>query len=94
VHYPTSGDEITRHFSWPETYRYLLPATETEVQIVVEGDTAKFTCRKFPVKGLLAYIDSEHGEEVGWNDNLYGLMPGETASLNVRGLNGRSVKTR
>lgn len=62
LHDPTT-EEVSRHFSWPEPYRYPLPANDTQVRTAVEGDTVKLTCGKFPVEGLLAYIDSEHGEE-------------------------------
>lgn len=86
--------EVSRHFSWLEPHRYLLSVNDIEVRTAVEGGTVKLACRKFPVEGLLAYIDSEHGEEADWEDNMYDLMPGETVSLNVKGLNGRPVKTR
>lgn len=94
LHDPSTGEELSRHFSWPEPYRYLLPAYDAKVDAVVKGDSVALTCGPVPVKGLLTYIDSEDGEEAQWADNMYDLMPGETIEVAVKGIDGRKVRTR
>ena len=94
LHDAKTGEELSRHFSWPEPYRYLYSAPDSGVDVKVDGDAVALTCRKFPVKGLLAYVDEKDGEDADWEDNMYDLMPGETVQLAVGGLNGRKVSTK
>ena len=60
----------------------------------VESGAATLTCGKYPVKGLVAYVDDADGEEADWEDNMYDLMPGEVVTLPVKGLDGRKVRTK
>lgn len=94
LHDVATGKELSRHFSWPEPYRYLLTAHDTTVDVDVKGDVVELTCGKRPLKGLLAYVDKEDGNEADWTDNMYDLMPGDKVSLPVKGLDGRDVRTR
>jgi beta-mannosidase len=94
LHDAKTGNELNRHFSWPEPYRYLYSASESSVDVKVDGDVAALTCGKFPVKALLAYVDEKDGEDADWEDNMYDLMPGETVKLPVKSLDGRKVSTK
>ena len=94
LHDSESGAELSRHFSWPEPYRYLYSAPESTVAIKIEGDSVALTCGNFPIKGLLAYIDEPDGEEADWEDNMYDLFPGEIVRLPVKGVDGRKIRTK
>jgi beta-mannosidase len=94
VHDSKSGEELSRHFSWPEPYRYLYAAATSKVDVDVGDKTVRVTCGKYPVKGLLLYVDPTDGENVDWADNMYDLMPGESIALPVEGLEGRNVQTK
>ena len=94
LHSASSNTELSRHISWPEPYRYLLPAYNTSASTKVSTDSVEITCGAYPIKGLLAYVDDEDGEEADWAENMYDLMPGESVKLGVKGLDGRRVKTR
>lgn len=94
LHDSKTGDELSRHFSWPEPFRYLYAAPNSSVDVKTDGEAVTLTCGTYPVKGLLACIDEADGDEADWQDNMYDLMPGESITLAVRGLNGRNVKTK
>lgn len=94
LHDAQTGNELSRHFSWPEPFRYLLPAYDAKVDVEVKDSSVKLTAGWIPLKGLLAYIDSEDGEEADWADNMHDLMPGESIELPVKGIDGRQVRTR
>lgn len=94
LHDSGSGEELSRHFSWPEPYRYLYAAPDSIVDVKVEEDSVTLKCGGCPVKGLLAYIDEKDGEEAEWEDNMYDLMPGEVKKLHVKGIDGREVRTK
>ena len=94
LHDAKSGKELSRHFSWPEPYRYLYSAPVSSVEVQAEAEAVTLTCGKYPLKGVLAYIDEKDGENADWEDNMYDLMPGETLTLPVKGLGGREVRTK
>lgn len=89
-----TGKELSRHFSWPEPYRYLYSAPESTVDIKVEGESVALICGSYPLKGVLTYVDEKDGEDADWEDNMYDMMPGETVVLPVKGLDGRNVNTK
>lgn len=94
LHDANSGEEISRYFSWPEPYRYLLASDRTSVDISAKEDEVCLTCGPTPVKGALAYIDEQDGEDADWAENMIDLMPGETVKLPVKGVDAREVKCK
>ena len=94
LHDAKTGEELSRHFSWPEPYRYLYSTPDSSVDARVDGDSVVLTCGTFPVKGLLAYVDEKDGEDADWEDNMFDMMPGESVRLDVKGLEGRKVRTK
>lgn len=87
------GEAEARLVNWPEPFRYLQWHTDTKVSIKVHQNSVDITTN-YPVKGCLLYVDYEDGEDATWEDNMLDLMPGETLSVKVWGLEGREVKTR
>jgi beta-mannosidase len=94
IHDPTTGVELCRKVSWPEPYRYLDLPEDSDVEVIAEGDQVRLVCQKYPVKGLVAYVFPEDGEDAEWEDNMWDLMPGEEVQVCARGLNGRKVHAR
>ena len=98
LHSSSTGVELCRKVSWPEPYRYLsLPQPEApgdDVTVAMQGEEAELRCGIYPLKGVLAYVDMEDGEDAEWADNMWDLMPGDVVRTKARGLAGRSVKVR
>jgi beta-mannosidase len=94
LHDPDTGAETCRKVSWPEPYRYLDLPADSGVEVQVEGENVQLRCGSFPVKGLLAYVHHEDGEDADWADNMWDMMPGERVKVAARGLNGRQVHLR
>ena len=94
LHDIKTGEELSRHFSWPEPYRYLYAAPESTVDVKVEEGSIVLKCGDCPLKGVLAYVDEADGEDADWQDNMYDLMPRESIRLLVKDLNGREVRTK
>ena len=92
----TSGEELSRHFSWPEPYRYLQSAKDTHVAVEVleGGESVVVRCDKIPAKGVILYVDESDGEEADWEDNCFDLFSGESKTFRVKGLEGRPVKVK
>lgn len=93
---PDTRAELSRHFSWPEPYRYLQMWPDAHAKGIPARDetSVSLVCGDYPIKGALAYIDWQDGEDAEWGDNMYDLLPGDRISLPVKGLNGRDVKVR
>jgi beta-mannosidase len=94
LHHAETGAEIARKVSWPEPYRYLDLPGDTHVSVKVTGEEVELECGKYPVKGVLAYVDDESGEEPSWEDNFWDMMPGEKVTVQAPGLDGRAVHVR
>lgn len=94
LHDTASGEELSRHFSWPEPYRYLQSAKNTHVAAEVQEDEPKVVmkCGKVPAKGVIVYVDEKDGDDAEWEDNCFDLWPGETKTVGVKGLKNRAVK--
>ena len=89
----STGAEVCRKVSWPEPYRYLDLPQDSMVEVKVEGEDVTMSCGQFPVKGLVAYVHYEDGEEADWEDNIWDLTPGDVVSVAAKGLGGRNLHT-
>ncbi|KAH8820761.1 beta-mannosidase-like protein [Xylogone sp. PMI_703] len=92
------GTVIARKDSWPEPFRYIqnrLPRGEAGSPCVIaDGERVTIQCGNFPVKGLLAFVGEEGGEDAEWSDNMFDLFPGDRVQVIAKGLAARKVQLR
>ena len=90
----SGAKQLARKVSWPEPYRYLDLPEDSSVGVQVEDEAVKLTCGNYPVKGLVAYVHEEDGEDAEWEDNMWDLMPGDVVETQAKGLKTRKVHLR
>ena len=90
----SEGKQIARKVSWPEPYRYLDLPEDCPVDVKIDGELVKLTCGKYPVKGLVAYVHHDDGEDAVWEDNMFDLMSGDVVETQANGLKARKVHLR
>ncbi|KAG9002811.1 hypothetical protein FRB94_003614 [Tulasnella sp. JGI-2019a] len=82
-----SGEVIARTTNWPEPLKHIDPVANPGLQVTVEGEMVTITAEK-PIKGLFFDTEGEEdGQEVKWSDNAIDVLPGDTQTLQVQGLN-------
>ncbi|TFK38913.1 glycoside hydrolase [Crucibulum laeve] len=87
------GKVLARYTDWPQPYKFLEfpdPGLKVELHVGEEGDKLVITVER-PVKGLFFSIAESDGEEPKWSDNALDVVPNDTQTVMVRGLNGRKV---
>jgi beta-mannosidase len=89
-----TSSNLARWVSWPEPYKYLRFRPDLQVKALAQEDDKVLLRTNAPVKGVMLEVPIEEGEDALWEDNLVDLVPAETVVVNVKGLNGRTVKTR
>lgn len=98
---PASGVTVARIVDWPEPFRYLTWAPDTQVKTRVVGSSDPAWKKQVevsanrPVKGCFVSATAGSGnEDPEWEDNMVDLMPGEELSLRVNGLGDREIGVR
>jgi beta-mannosidase len=91
---PEMNSILARWVSWPEPYKYLRFRPDLNVEALVQEDDKVLLRTNAPVKGVMLEVPIEEGEDALWEDNFVDLVPEETVVVNVKGLNGKTVKTR
>lgn len=72
---------VSRESDWPQPFKhYRFPDRGLTVKVV--GETVHISAKK-PVKGLVLLND-----DVTWSDNCLDIIPGDTQTVEARGLNG------
>ncbi|KAH8808583.1 glycoside hydrolase family 2 protein [Xylogone sp. PMI_703] len=90
---PKTGEQLARWISWPEPLKFVHFAEDLKVTSRVEGETVILKSNA-PVPGVVVSVPIEEGDDAVFDDNFIDLVPGEEVKIGVKGLNGRSVKTR
>lgn len=89
-----TGEQLARWVSWPEPLKLVNFAEDLKVESRVEGDNVVVLKSNAPVTGVVVSVPLEEGNDAVFDDNFLDLVPGEEVRIGVKGLNGRSIKTR
>jgi beta-mannosidase len=81
-----TGTQIARFVLWPEILKYVKVQKPKHLKVEFTGDCVSASA-EVPVKGLTFEEDGAVFE-----DNLIDLVPGETVSVKVKGLDGQRNK--
>ncbi|CAK7211326.1 hypothetical protein SBRCBS47491_001086 [Sporothrix bragantina] len=96
---------LARYVDWPEPYRYLVWPADTKLTIAVshekhgEYEASVTISANRALKGVWLEpvydgTETDDSREPVWEDNMIDLMPGQSITVGVNGLKGRSVKGR
>ncbi|EQL01852.1 beta-mannosidase [Ophiocordyceps sinensis CO18] len=87
------GTQVARYVNWPEPLKYLHLQKPKHLRAELSDDekTVRVSA-EVPVKGLALECEDD---EVGFDDNLLDIVPGETVSIGVRGASKKTaIKTQ
>lgn len=92
----TTNEQLARWISWPEPLKFVHFSKKTDVQAVLSKDEKQvIISTKAPVKGVVVGVPvSEGGDDAVFDDNFVDLVPGESVTLGVEGVNGRKLEAR
>ncbi|CAK7205393.1 hypothetical protein SEUCBS139899_008164 [Sporothrix eucalyptigena] len=100
-----SNAVLARYVDWPEPYRYLVWPADTKLTIDVaheksdKWESSVTISSNRALKGVWLEpvydgTETDDSYEPVWEDNMIDLMPGQSITVGVNGLNGRGVKGR